>query len=129
MASGDAQRVWFPEMIEKIKSQWSLSMTWDDLIEFCRMITEERKQIRESRRIQPPRYKCPHCGSVSQEDIHAISIRSALFILKNNGVISENDFKKTDKDWKKYRKENDLDAYGNKKSHNNALVMNECQRC
>ena len=128
MAAGDAQRVWFPEMIEKIKSEWSSSMSWGELIEFCRMITEERKQLRESRGIRPPRYKCPHCGSVSREDIHAISIRSALFVLKNTGVVSEYEFKELDKKWKKYREENYLDAYGNNKSHNKSLVMNECQR-
>ncbi len=130
MASGDSQRIWFPEMIEKLKTQWSPSMTWEDLTDFCRMITEERKQIRESLGIQPPRYKCTHCGTVSQaSDNYPISIRSALFILKNNGVVSEDDFKELDKQWKKYRKENELDAYGNKKTHNNSLVMNECQRC
>ena len=129
MAAGDAQRVWFPEMIEKIKSQWSSSMTWEDLIEFCRMITKKRKQLRESRGIKPPRYKCPQCGSVSQEDIHAVSIRSALFVLRKNGVVSEDEFKALDKKWEKYGKENDLDAYGNKKSHNKSLVMNECQQC
>lgn len=91
-------------------------MTWEELTEFCRMITEERKQIRESRGIQPPRYKCPDCGSISQEDIHAISIRSALFVLNNNGVVSEDEFKELDKQWKKYRKENELDSYGNKKT-------------
>ena len=112
MASGDAQRVWFPEMIEKIKTQWSSSMTWENLIEFCRMITEERKQIRDLRDIRPPRSKCSHCGTVSRSDIHGVSIRSALFVLKNNGIVSEEEFKKLDKDWKKHRKENGLDSYG-----------------
>jgi hypothetical protein len=29
MASGDAQRVWFPEMIEELTSAWSASTTWE----------------------------------------------------------------------------------------------------
>ena len=124
MASGDAQRIWFPEMIEKIKTRWTSSMTWEELTEFCRMITEERKQIRESRGIQPPRSKCTHCGTVSRTDIHAVSIRSALFVLKNNGVLSEDEFKELDKQWKKYRKEKDLDPNGNKKSQNSDVKSN-----
>jgi len=118
MASGDAQRVWLPEMIDKLKTQWSSSMTWEELTKFCRMITEERKRIRESRGIQTPSSKCTHCGTVSRSDNHAISIRSTLFILKNNGVISEEEFKELDRNWKRYRKENELDAYGYSKNHN-----------
>lgn len=103
-------------------------MTWKDLIEFCRMITEARKQIRESRRIKSARHRCTHCGTVSRTDIHAVSIRSAIFVLKNNDVVSEEEFKELDKQWKKYRKENELDAYGNKKSHNKVLVSNPSHR-
>lgn len=32
MAAGDAQRVWFPEMIERLRSQWREGMSCDSLI-------------------------------------------------------------------------------------------------
>lgn len=31
MAAGDAQRVWFPEMLDDLRAAWSASMTWDGL--------------------------------------------------------------------------------------------------
>ncbi len=113
MASGDAQRVWFPEMIEELTDHWSSSMTWAELSDFCRSMTDKRKQIRDIRGIKPPRCRCKRCGTVSQQGIHPISIRSALFTLKNNGTVSEEEFKKLDKKWKKFKKENNLDAFGN----------------
>jgi len=42
-----------------------------------------------------------------------ISIRSALFALRKIGEIDDNDFKKYEKEWTKYRKANSLDSYGN----------------
>ena len=42
----------------------------------------------------------------------AISPRSLLFMLKKENVITEDEFKALDKDWGKYRKRHNLDAYG-----------------
>ena len=42
-----------------------------------------------------------------------ISIRSALFALRKIGAIDDNEFKKHEKEWAKYRKVNFLDSYGN----------------
>ena len=55
MPSGDAQRVWFPEMLEELRSTWSSAMTWEELADFCWRMTEKRKEIRRTRGIQPPR--------------------------------------------------------------------------
>jgi hypothetical protein len=32
MAGGDAQRVWFPEMIENLRSRWQEGMSFDAII-------------------------------------------------------------------------------------------------
>jgi len=116
MPAGDAQRVWFPEMIEELKRTWSRAMTWKDLADFCERMTEKRKRIREERGIQPPKMRCNQCGGslLPMADVSGISIRSALFILKNNGVITEDEFKEIDKSWMKHKKKNGLDAYGRK---------------
>lgn len=65
MPSGDAQRVWFPEVLEELKTAWSSSMTWGELADFCERMTEKRRAIREARGILPPRTRCPRCGAVS----------------------------------------------------------------
>jgi hypothetical protein len=114
MPSGDAQRVWFPEMLEELKTSWSEAMSWDELAGFCARMTELRKQIRETRGIRSPRMRCSRCGGTLRTftDVSGISIRSALFALRNNGVITNDEFKKLDKSWMKHKKKNSLDAHG-----------------
>ena len=114
MPSGDAQRVWFPEMLEELRTSWSRTMSWDELADFCARMTEMRKQIREARGIRPPKTRCPKCGKVSRSDISGVSIRSALFALRSKGVITDDEFKELDKSWMKYRKKNGLDPHGHK---------------
>ena len=53
MPAGDAQRVWFPEMLEELKASWSKTMSWEELTDFCARMSEKRKQIRLERGIQP----------------------------------------------------------------------------
>ena len=103
MPAGDAQRVWFAEMIEELKRSWSKAMDWKELADLCEHMTQKRKQIRQERGIQPPRTRWPKCGEVS---------RSALFALKNNGVITDAEFKDLDKSWMKYMTKCGLDPYG-----------------
>jgi hypothetical protein len=38
MAAGDGNRVWFPEMIEMLRSQWNAAMPFPDLIELCNIL-------------------------------------------------------------------------------------------
>ena len=114
MPAGDAQRAWFPEMLEDLTSYWSTDWSWKGLAVFCKAMTEKRQQIKVVRGIKPPGIHCKECGS--QMVLPPISIRSALFALRKIGVIDEGDFKKHEKEWAKYRKTNSLDAYGNKKS-------------
>jgi hypothetical protein len=114
MPAGDAQRAWFPEMLEDLKSYWSTDWSWKGLAAFCEAMTEKRQQIKEDRGIRPPGMHCKECGS--QMVLLPISIRSALFALRKIGVIDEDNFKKHEKEWAKYRKANSLDSYGNIKS-------------
>ncbi|MEE9383008.1 MAG: hypothetical protein V3V08_06290 [Nannocystaceae bacterium] len=60
----------------------------------------------------PPKTQCLKCGEVSRSDISAVSIRSALYALKNNDVITDDEFKEVDKRWMKHKKRNGLDAHG-----------------
>jgi hypothetical protein len=38
MAAGDGNRVWFPEMIEMLRSQWNAGMPFPALIELCNIL-------------------------------------------------------------------------------------------
>jgi hypothetical protein len=112
MASGDAQRVWFPEMLDDLRAAWSSSVTWDEFAGFCQRMTEKRRAIREARGIRPPLTRCRRCGSVSRSDIPGVSVRSALFALKKVGIVTEAEFKDLDRRWKKHRAAAGVDAYG-----------------
>ena len=112
MPAGDAQRVWFPEMLEQLRSTWSRTLTWPEVVELCSLVTALRSEIRQACGILPPLTRCPHCGAVSRSDIKGVSIRSALYALKNDGAITDDEFKQLDRSWKKYRTAHRLDAYG-----------------
>ena len=129
MPAGDAQRVWFPEMFAELKTSWSRTMPWEEFNDFCARMTEKRKQIRQERGIQPPKTRCPTCGKASRSEISGVSIRSALFALKNNGVITDAEFKELNKSWTKHKKKNGLDAHGRKvapKSTEKPVAENTC---
>jgi hypothetical protein len=117
MASGDAQRAWFPEMIETLKNWWTFETTWPECSEFCKKMTSVRENIRKDRNIKPSLFFCKQCQEYHYASLPPISIRSMLFTLKKIGTINDSQFKELDKNWKKYKKENDLDPYGKPNSH------------
>lgn len=112
MPAGDAQRVWYPEMLEALAARWSSKWSWSELRDFCATMMEMRRAIRRERGISAPKMKCRSCGAVHASEIPGISIRSALFALKDVGAISEARFKTLDRDWKRHRSKLGLDAYG-----------------
>jgi len=114
MPAGDAQRVWFPEMLDDLRSFWTKETAWERLANFCERMTEKRKRIRLKRGIQPPMMWCPKCGKRTRAGVSNVSIRSALFALKKDGLISEAELKELDKSWMKHKKKNGLDASGRK---------------
>ena len=112
MAQGDPQRAWFPEMLEILKEKWNNELSWEQVSFQCNDMQNMREKIRESRNINPVRIYCKKCGKYSYSTPARISIRSLLFALKKSYIVTEEQFNKLDKDWKKYRKLNNLDLYG-----------------
>ena len=120
MAAGDAQRSWFPEMLEILKERWNNEMTLEQVSLLCDDMQKMRDKIRENNNIKPIKIFCKKCGKYSLSTPPRISIRSLLFALKKACIVSEEQLKKLDKDWKKYRKLNNLDLYGKK-----IIILNE----
>lgn len=114
MPSGDAQRAWFPEMLESLKAKWNPELTWKKQISICEEMTKIREQIWDQRNIKPAKIWCPNCKEYHESRPQDITIRSMLFALKKIGIINDVELKKIDKSWKKHRKENKLDACGKK---------------
>ena len=116
MAAGDAQRVWYPEMLADLKQHWHPGMPWDDVIAFCNRMTATRKELAISRGIKPPMMKCHRCGTRGRAAYPTISVRSLIFALQKIEAISETELKEIDRDWKRHQRKNSLDGYGRKKS-------------
>ena len=114
MPAGDAQRSWFPEMLKRLKSKWKSNLSWKKYAIICEEMTEYRKKIWEKKNIKPAKRWCPNCKAYHESRPKPLSIRSMLFALKKIGMIDEEQLKTLDKSWKKYRKENKLDACGKK---------------
>ena len=60
MASGDAQRTWFPEMIEMLHQTWSASMSENELLALRDRLETTLETIRSERHILPAMMWCPH---------------------------------------------------------------------
>src|SRR6516225_6679017 len=115
MAAGDGNRVWFPEMIEMLRSQWSAGMPFPVLIELCNTLDEmfQRRQPRGP--ILPAGSLCPACGRIvgsESQQRHSISVRATILSLGRFGIASPEVTKRTEKEWARYKVEHRLDLYG-----------------
>ena len=116
MPSGDAQRAWFPEMLAELEAFWTPELSWDALIAFCIRMTAVRSEIRKTRGIRSPMMYCPSCKKRHRSKLPDISPRSALFALLKLGMVSDDQMKALDRECARYRREKQLDAYGNPNS-------------
>src|SRR5260370_34235935 len=86
MAAGDAQRVWFPEMIDQLRSQWHKSMSFDAIVELRDDLEAMLQRIRSERRIRPAGFRCPHCGHVGEGAEPHVSVRAMILSLLRFGI-------------------------------------------
>jgi hypothetical protein len=65
MAAGDAQRVWFPEMIDNLRSHWLEGMSFDTIIDLRDDLDAMLQRIRSERHTRPPVLRCPRCAATA----------------------------------------------------------------
>jgi hypothetical protein len=112
MAAGDAQRVWFPEMIETLCSEWRLGMTFEATIELRDGLDATLQRIRSEQHIPTPVFKCPRCGHVGEGAQPHVSVRAMLLSLVRFGIADAEQIKTLQKNWAVYRQQNRLDIFG-----------------
>ncbi len=112
MAAGDEQRVWFPEMIEDLRSQWRENMSFNAIVKLREDLDAMLQEIRSERHIHPPVVKCPQCGRVGEGDAPHVSVRAMILSLLRFGIAPAEPTYALEKRWAAYRKENSLDLYG-----------------
>jgi|APSaa5957512622_1039677.scaffolds.fasta_scaffold19083_2 hypothetical protein len=112
MPAGDAQRVWFAEMVEVLRSEWKLLSTWDERIALRGRLEAMLHQIRRKRGIQPPMMRCWQCGQRHRSAAPRVSVRAMILSLGRFGLLSTEEKKEVEKQWKKHRQEHGLTLYG-----------------
>jgi hypothetical protein len=112
MASGDAQRVGFPEMIEALRSEWRQGMSFEATVELRDELDAMLQLIRSERHIRSPVFKCPHWGHVGEGAQPHVSVRPMLLSLVRFGIAGAEQIKTLEKSWALYRQQNKLDIFG-----------------
>ncbi len=112
MPSGDAQRVWFPELIHMLRDRWQPDLSWSAWIELRDQLDAELQLLRAQRGIQPPLMRCPKCGVHGRQAQPRVSVRAAILALGRFGVADEVLVKDIDRRWNQHRRRESLDLYG-----------------
>ena len=112
MASGDAQRTWFPEIIETLGQTWSPSMSATELIALRDCLDTSLQTIRSERNIQPAMMWCPNCQARHRSAPPKVSVRAMILALSRFDIASAAEVKALERQWNTYRKRHQLDRYG-----------------
>lgn len=104
MASGDAQRTWFPEMIGMLKDDWHASMSLDALISLRDRLDATLQTIRTERHILPAMMYCPRCQKRHRAAPPKVSVRAMILALARFEIAPQSEVKTLEKLWNKHRK-------------------------
>ena len=112
MASGDASRTWFSEMVETLRQEWKSEISWQQVFTLRDHLDAMLKEIRLARSIKPPSMWCPVCKKQTQQAPPSVSVRALIFALGRFGIVAATEATSLEKRWAKHRKENNLDRNG-----------------
>lgn len=112
MAAGDAQRVWFEEMVDTLRSKWQRELPFQELIRLRDELDEMLQRIRSERQLRPPVFKCPKCGHIGEGAAPQVSVRAMILSVIRFDIDDGDATRAEEKPWKAYQKENRLDLNG-----------------
>src|SRR6266849_842195 len=81
MASGDAQKVWFPELIEMVRQAGAPAMSMDALLRLRDRLDTALQTIRRTRQIVPAMMWCSHCQARYRAAPPSVSVRATILAL------------------------------------------------
>ena len=125
MAAGDAQRVWFAEMIEHLRSQWHQGMPFEAIVELRDDLDAMLQRIRCEGHISSPVFRCRQCGHTGPGAAPHVSVRALILALNRFGIAPAEPTWALEKAWAAHRKRNSLDLYGK----TTAAGTNEAELC
>jgi hypothetical protein len=107
-----AQRVWFPEMVDRLRSQWQDGLSIDALLALRAELDGMLHHIRALRNIRTAVITCRVCGATGPEPEPHVSVRATIAALVRFGIASKDVARVLERDWAACRRQNDLDLFG-----------------
>src|SRR5260370_14252633 len=105
MPSGDAQRTWFPEMIEILRTECAATVSIPQVVALTDRLDGTLQGIRAKRGIVPPMMWCPHCRKRIRSASPRGSVPAAILAVVRFGINEESMVKTLAKKGKHYQKE------------------------
>ena len=112
MPPADAQRTWFPEMIQTLRQRWRPDLSFDAIVELRDQLDAMLQKLRSKRHMRPAVTRCPACGKLGPAPDPHVSVRSLILALKRYEVVAADQAYPLEKAWAVHRKEHNLDLYG-----------------
>ncbi len=112
MPAGDAQRTWFPEMVDTLRREWHRSMPIAELVALCDRLDAMLHAIRSERGILPAMMNCPRCKSRHRAAPPRLSVRALILALARFGIAHVDEVRKLERSWNRYRHDQRLDLHG-----------------
>ena len=112
MASGDAQKVWFPEMIAMVRQAGDPAMSVDAVLLLRDRLDATLQTIRSARQILPALMWCPRCQAHHRAAPPRVSVRATILALGRFAHVAAAEVQALEKRWNRYRRQHQLDRYG-----------------
>jgi hypothetical protein len=91
-------------MIERLRSQWRPSMSFDATVKLRDDLDAMLQQIRSERNIRPPVFQCTHCGYVGAGAEPHVSVRAMILSLGRFAIVPAEQIRALEKEWAAFRK-------------------------
>src|SRR5215470_9320053 len=83
MASGDAQRLWFPELIAIVRQAGNPAMSMDALLRLRERLAASLQTLRQTRQILPAMMWCAHCQARHRLAPFCVSVCTTILVLEH----------------------------------------------
>ena len=112
MAAGDAQRIWFGEMVAALRLKWRRDMPFEEMIRLRDELDEMLQQIRSNRNVRSPVVRCSKCGYIGEGAAPHVTVRAMILSVIRFDIDDGDTTRAVEKQWKAYQKTHRLDLNG-----------------
>jgi hypothetical protein len=99
-------------MVDALRRQWHEAKAPAQWIELRDQLDAMLMALRTQRRIVPPLIFCPTCKTRHRAGFLRVSVRALILAVRRFGIASHEEVRACEKLWKQYRRQQQLDLYG-----------------